>query len=42
MRLNPIELGWAKLKGALKDFGARTRDALDIAIRRGMDSHRCR
>jgi transposase len=35
--LNPIELGWAKLKGALKDFRARTRDALDIAIRRSMD-----
>lgn len=29
--LNPIELGWAKLKGALKDFRARTRDALDFA-----------
>jgi transposase len=35
--LNPIELGWSKLKAALKDFGARTRDALDVAIRRGMD-----
>jgi len=35
--LNPIELGWSKLKGVLKDFGARTRDALDVAIRRGMD-----
>jgi len=35
--LNPIELGWSKLKGILKDFGARTRDALDAAIRRGVD-----
>jgi transposase len=35
--LNPIELGWSKLKGILKDFGARTRDALDAAIRRGID-----
>jgi transposase len=35
--LNPIELSWSKLKGVLKDFGARTRDALDVAIRRGMD-----
>ena len=35
--LNPIELGWSKLKGVLKDFGARTRDALDVAIRRGMN-----
>jgi len=35
--LNPIELCWAKLKAALKEFGARTRDALDIAIRRAMD-----
>jgi transposase len=35
--LNPIELGWSKLKGVLKDFGARTRDALDVAIRRAMD-----
>lgn len=31
------ELGWAKVKGALKDFGARTHDALDVAIRRSMD-----
>lgn len=35
--LNPIELGWSKLKSALKDFGARTRDGLDHAIRRAMD-----
>src|SRR5512133_1721299 len=35
--LNPIELCWAKLKGILKEFGARTRDALDDAIRRAMD-----
>ena len=35
--LNPIELGWSKLKAALKDFGARTRDDLDVAIRRAMD-----
>lgn len=35
--LNPIELCWAKLKGILKELGARTRDALDEAIRRAMD-----
>jgi transposase len=35
--LNPIELCWSKLKGALKDFGARTRDALDQAIKRATD-----
>ena len=35
--LNPIELCWAKLKTALKAFGARTRDALDHAIKRAMD-----
>lgn len=35
--LNPIELGWSKLKAALKDFGARTREGLDLAIRRAMD-----
>jgi len=35
--LNPIELCWSKLKAALKDFGARTRDALDQAIQRAMD-----
>jgi len=35
--LNPIELCWAKLKGLLKEFGARTREALDDAIRRAMD-----
>jgi transposase len=35
--LNPIELCWSKLKAALKDFGARTREALDAAIRRAMD-----
>jgi transposase len=35
--LNPIELCWSKLKATLKDFGARTRDALDQAIRRAMD-----
>ena len=29
--LNPIELAWSKLKGLLRDFGARTRDALDDA-----------
>ncbi len=34
--LNPIELCWSKLKAALKDFGARTRDALDQAIKRAM------
>lgn len=35
--LNPIELCWAKLKALLKEFAARTRDALDDAIRRAMD-----
>ena len=35
--LNPIELCWSKLKAALKDFGARTHDALDQAIKRAMD-----
>jgi transposase len=35
--LNPIGLCWSKLKAALKDFGARTRDALDQAIKRAMD-----
>ncbi len=35
--LNPIELGWSKLKAVLKDFGARTREGLDLAIRRAMD-----
>jgi len=35
--LNPIELCWSKLKAALKDFGARTRAALDHAIKRAMD-----
>lgn len=35
--LNPIELCWSKLKAALKDFGARTREALETAIRRAMD-----
>jgi hypothetical protein len=35
--LNPIELCWAKLKVLLKEFGARTHDALDDDIRRAMD-----
>ena len=35
--LNPIELCWSKLKALLREFGARTHDALDDAIRRGMD-----
>jgi transposase len=35
--LNPIELCCSKLKALLREFGARTRDALDDAIRRGMD-----
>ena len=35
--LNPIELCWSKLKSTLKDFGARTRDGLDRAIKRAMD-----
>jgi hypothetical protein len=33
----PHEFGWSKLKRILKDFGARTQDALDAAIRRGID-----
>jgi transposase len=35
--LNPIELCWAKLKAILREFSARTHDALDAAIRRAMD-----
>jgi transposase len=35
--LNPIELCWSKLKALLREFGARTREALDDAIRRAMD-----
>jgi transposase len=35
--MNPIELCWSKLKRLLREFGARTRDALDAAIRRAMD-----
>lgn len=35
--LNPIELCWSKLKALLKEFGARTQEALDRAIRRAMD-----
>ena len=35
--LNPIELCWSKLKALLREFGARTNDALDDAIRRAMD-----
>ena len=35
--LNPIELCWSKLKTLLREFGARTREALDDAIRRAMD-----
>lgn len=35
--LNPIELCWSKLKALLREFGARTREALDEAIRRAMD-----
>jgi transposase len=34
---NPIELSWSKLKALLREVGARTRDALDDAIRRAMD-----
>ena len=32
-----VMLAWSKLKALLRDFGARTRDALDDAIRRAMD-----
>ena len=35
--LNPIELCWSKPKALLKEFGARTQEALDRAIRRAMD-----
>ena len=35
--LNPIELCWSKLKGLLREFGARSREALDAAIQRAMD-----
>ncbi len=35
--LNPIELCWSKLKALPKEVGARTREALDTAIRRAMD-----
>jgi transposase len=35
--LNPIELCWSKLKAILREFGPRTQDALDEAIRRAMD-----
>jgi transposase len=35
--LNPIELCWSKIKALLREFGARTHDALDDAIRRAMD-----
>lgn len=35
--LNPIELARSKLKALLREVGARTRDALDAAIRRAMD-----
>jgi transposase len=34
---NPIEFCWSKLKALLKEFGARTRAALDHAIKRAMD-----
>jgi len=35
--LNPIEPCWGKLKGILKDIGARTREALDEAIGRALN-----
>jgi len=35
--LNPIERCWSELKSILKDFGARTQQALDRAIRATMD-----
>ncbi len=35
--LNPIELAWAKLKRLLKAAKARTREALDEAIGKGLD-----
>lgn len=34
--LNPIELAWSKLKGFLRTAGARTVDALNDAIAKGM------
>lgn len=36
--LNPIELAFAKLKGHLRRAGARTRDALEPAIARALDT----
>jgi transposase len=35
---NPIELAWSKLKTFLRRTGARTRDALEIAIGQGLDT----
>lgn len=35
--LNPIELLWARFKQVLKDFGARTREALEEAISNAID-----
>lgn len=34
--LNPIELCWSKLKQILKGLGARTAEALDVAIAQAM------
>lgn len=34
--LNPIELCWSKLKGVLKDLGARTAEALELSIGEAM------
>ena len=34
---NPIEQAWSKLKTALRTAGARTRDALDAALRDALD-----
>lgn len=35
---NPIELAWSKLKTFLRRVGARTRDELEHAIGRGLDT----
>ena len=35
---NPIELAWSKLKTFLRRTGARTREALELAIGRGLDT----
>lgn len=36
--LNPIELAWSKLKSYLRTARARTREALDVAVKWAMDT----